>query len=383
MKTLNIMTSSDQNLSKWILPQLVAIGENLSNYQINFFMVHSDIEESTIEDMRDLCRGYKNIFFWEIKLNTEVKLGTAEDIKKYEFLTKHGGAWPKEAYFTIGCEKYLPEWVDRILYIDASDVLILGDIGEFYFSDFKNCYITAYCSKLNYEEDIVRNGYNDPDNIHHLHVISKGGMFNAGSYMINVNLLRDSKVDWLDKAYNISQLLSEKFKYDMAHQVSIFEKYLDISMSYQGDEGIMSSIYMNRMNYFGYRSQTTGNNWVYNYMITQPLIHDTNFFPYAPDAKIVHIHYKPFHCIVEDDDFNPTNHNNLIQCFFPKEIMDIFRKWMEYFKKTKLDYDEFLKGVRHILFEIKPEEEIPYLLQNMNSAQKHKVLFFANSLLRE
>ena len=42
-----------------------------------------------------------------------------EDTSGYMELASKGGGWVGEAYFSLLCHEYLPESVDRILYIDA------------------------------------------------------------------------------------------------------------------------------------------------------------------------------------------------------------------------------------------------------------------------
>jgi lipopolysaccharide biosynthesis glycosyltransferase len=60
-----------------------------------------------------------------------------EDTAPFVELAALGGGWAYEAYFSLCCHEYLPADVDRILYIDAGDVIIDGDISDYYFGDFE------------------------------------------------------------------------------------------------------------------------------------------------------------------------------------------------------------------------------------------------------
>jgi hypothetical protein len=45
---INFMTSCDNKLAQFILPQLAAISKNLDKYNINFFLLHDRISEDNI-----------------------------------------------------------------------------------------------------------------------------------------------------------------------------------------------------------------------------------------------------------------------------------------------------------------------------------------------
>lgn len=50
--------------------------------------------------------------------------------------------WPTEIYYRIFAAGYLPESVNRVLYLD-SDIIVKGDISEFYNTDFEDNFFAA------------------------------------------------------------------------------------------------------------------------------------------------------------------------------------------------------------------------------------------------
>ncbi len=127
MKTINIMTSCDGNLMKFIPIQLESIAESLENMVINFYIFHDGSEGDYVKELHKL--KYKNIKLYDI---------VVEDAQLYDAIAKYGGGWCGAAYYSLCAWQYLPENMDRILYIDAGDVLIVGNIDEYYFADFED-----------------------------------------------------------------------------------------------------------------------------------------------------------------------------------------------------------------------------------------------------
>lgn len=56
-----------------------------------------------------------------------------------------GGSWCKEAYFSLEAYQHLPQDIDRILYLNAGDILAVDDITPYYNGDFegKNLLVTG------------------------------------------------------------------------------------------------------------------------------------------------------------------------------------------------------------------------------------------------
>ena len=129
-RRINIMSSCDENYAKLIPVQLLSIADNLVDvYEVHYFLFYSRVNEKIINFLKEYCEKL-GIVFHGVRIT---------DTKPYEELASKGGGWVYEAYFPFECHNFLPLEVERILYIDAADVLIIGDVGDYYFSDFEDC----------------------------------------------------------------------------------------------------------------------------------------------------------------------------------------------------------------------------------------------------
>ncbi|MCL2576754.1 MAG: hypothetical protein FWE27_01710 [Defluviitaleaceae bacterium] len=226
-KRINIMTSCDDNLAKYILPQLVAIDKNLREYDVHFFLAHSRVFPKNIKLLKNFAKEKTSITFHEAKVS--------KNISFYESLVSDGGPWPREAYFTLRLQDYIPDDVDRIMYIDAGDVIINGDIAPYYFGGFEGKSIIAsmHDFKLNPATDEYEL-YNKDDLMH----ISKHGLlFNSGSYVIN-----------MDKFRKAGYSVSDYFRLRDA----LIENKKTGKLAYFGDQGFLAAAFVEDVKFFGY-----------------------------------------------------------------------------------------------------------------------------------
>ena len=229
------MTSCDGNLMKFIPVQLEAITTNLSNRQINFYLFHDGKDKNYVNKLKKI--KYNNINFRDIVI---------ENADKYDYIAirgyEQGGGtarkrWGGAAYYSLCAYKYLPEDMDRILYIDAGDIMIISDIDEYYFSDFcdKMFIVTGTRFKT---KDGQFHTYekNDLLNPEYIAEMSKG-TFNSGSYVINLEKMRKKKYD-LEHYCLLSDLL--------------YEGRGKPILTYMGDQGFISLIFANDFKLFAY-----------------------------------------------------------------------------------------------------------------------------------
>jgi lipopolysaccharide biosynthesis glycosyltransferase len=139
-ETINIMTSCDNNLAKWVAPALTGIAENLRGRKVDFYFFHSRVDGENLNFLKSHAKRFSNIEFREVRIE--------DDAPYAELASRGGAAWAYEAYYSLECHKYLPESVERILYIDAGDVMILGDIDEYYYGDFRGCSLLAHIARF-------------------------------------------------------------------------------------------------------------------------------------------------------------------------------------------------------------------------------------------
>ena len=228
------MSSCDENYAKLLPVQLLSIADNLIftrlNYVIHFYLFYSRVSPETIEYLNKYC-DYLGIVFHKILIS---------DARPYEELASNGGVasksgwWPHEAYFTVECHKYLPPRVNRILYIDAADVLILADIGEYYFDSFDDCSLIATCAR--YKSDFSIFEKSDLGvNWYRAGILR--GLFNSGSYVVNIKKMRRENLtvgDYIALKNALAGIYPEKDEI------------------YFGDQGLLSAAFAGDIKYFAY-----------------------------------------------------------------------------------------------------------------------------------
>jgi len=232
-RRINIMSSCDDAYAKFIPVQLLSIADNLlshpQGYELHFYLFHSRVSKENIEYLRYFSDTL-GIAFCEVKI---------VDTEPYIELASKGGNWPHEAYYSLACHSYLPPEVDRILYIDAADVLILGDIGEFYFADFDGCSIAATCTQ--YKK--TSTGYvtalksSDLSDEYLRFMIIRGSIFNSGSYLLNLDKMRRENL-------SLNEYIALKNQLENI--------YPNIEKIYHGDEGLLAAAFVGDIKYFGY-----------------------------------------------------------------------------------------------------------------------------------
>jgi len=209
--------------------QLLSIANNLLSSkqgkytEVHYYLFYSRISEELIKSLHIYCEtlgiAFHNIFIADTDLYAE--------------LASKGGSWSYEAYFSLECYRYLPKEVDRILYIDAADVLILGDIGEYYFSDFDGCSLIVTPGRYKppgviFEKDDLS------DDEQRAGILR--GLFNSGSYVINVDKMRRANVP-----------LSDYIVFKKA-----LEEIYPNNNIYFGDQGLLSAVFVGDIKYFEY-----------------------------------------------------------------------------------------------------------------------------------
>jgi lipopolysaccharide biosynthesis glycosyltransferase len=231
---MNIMTSADDGIAEYILPQLASLSVTNNRYNIDFYLFHSSISDEKIKLIADFAESV-HIGFFEVRIT---------DKTPYEQFVKAGGRWPAEAYYTVGLHKFLPETLDRIMYVDAGDAFWNGDCGRFYFADFedKAAVATMYRSK------ITRSAIGFPqalplekadlDNPQYRALIVRGA-FSSGTVLYNLEKIRGGGYEFEDFA-----ALTGKIAELSGTDTGI----------YFGDQGLLSAAYLGDVKYWGFPS---------------------------------------------------------------------------------------------------------------------------------
>ncbi len=231
IKHYNIMTSCDGNLIDYVSIQLYTMWKNLKDSIIDFYLFHRGIDENNIKILETLCNHFQNITFHSVIVT---------DPEKYDMIASHGGGWAGEAYFPLCAHQLLPDTINRILYIDAGDVIIYDDISPYYRCDFEDNAIIA--TSIRYKEkDGQLVTFQESD----LYDRTQGfpsicrGLFNSGSYVLNLKKMRDAKLD-LNDYVSFSQQLCE------------LSGQSDTSHIYWGDQGFLSAAFVGDIKIYNY-----------------------------------------------------------------------------------------------------------------------------------
>jgi hypothetical protein len=229
--SVNILTSCDDNLVKYVTVQWVTIAAKIKE-DVCFYLMHSRVSEENIQFLKKFSEKIPNFTFFEIKITNE------EQIEKLKFLAKYGGNWSYEAYMPLLCGEYTN--CDRLLCIDAGDVLFNQDISPYYNCNFEGnaLIITPYQYKIK-NGNIEKFTAADIDDVSSAHDISCG-IFNSGSYMINA--------DYFRKNINFDSFCEYIEKYTEKYSIINKEK----PQIYFGDQGLLSLFFIDKMKYFDF-----------------------------------------------------------------------------------------------------------------------------------
>lgn len=226
----NILTSCDDNLAPYIAVNLMAMSCNLAEANLDFFLLYSDISQKNLEMLHALCESLSNLMFHPIPV---------PDPEPFLLLSNYGG-WAKEAYYPASAHLLLPKTVARVMYLDAGDTMIIGDISPYYNYDFQDRALIVTGSSYKREDNRLAPYQADDlsDWKNSLPYILRG-VFNSGSYMINLEKLRQSELaldDFLSLAEEIQKIAG-----DNANKTA-----------YWGDQGLFSAAFVGNIRYYDF-----------------------------------------------------------------------------------------------------------------------------------
>lgn len=231
-KHYHIMTSCDDALIPYVTVQLMAMALNLKEADIDFYLFHSRVSRRNLEMLDTLCNALEDgkIRFHEIVVpHAEI----------YEELAAYGDGWAGEAYYSLCAHQLLPDSVERVLYLDAGDTLIMGDIASYYEDDFQGKSMIVTAINYKYVNDTL-----EPLDAEDMWLYENGlsqalrGVFNSGSYVMNLCKMRKDERGLPDYQY-----LSEVLRQAVG---------MDRSDVYWGDQGLLTAAFLGDLKYYGF-----------------------------------------------------------------------------------------------------------------------------------
>ena len=276
-KHYNIMTSCDEKLLAQMSVLIYSISANLNDAVTDFYLLHRGIDSSRLGKIDALCRKLDNVIFHSI---------VVPDVQNYDFLASYGGSWAGEAYFSLCAHTVLPESIDRILYVDAGDVMVTGDIADFYHYDFGGRTLIVHPARWKIQNDALvefePSDLKKTDGEDSVWGIVRG-LFNSGSYMMNIKKMREDG-------------LSMEFYFDVVDRL---KKICGAGRQnlYWGDQGLLSAAFVGDIRC--YRSDEIRNIWYmpYNFCLwyyrTIPIkpAYRPAVVHFVPDAKPWQVKY--------------------------------------------------------------------------------------------
>lgn len=158
------------------LPQMKSVICSLGisqNIPIDFYLMHHELSHEHVREVQILVDKYCKGRLTEIKLDTKFLQG-AKVLSHFSL----------EMYYRIFASDYLPQDLDRILWLDA-DLVVIKDIKSFYEQDFQGKSLVA-CGH--------RNGssfdYKGTKDLIRLGIPTDGTYFNSGVLLINLEKIR-------------------------------------------------------------------------------------------------------------------------------------------------------------------------------------------------
>ena len=170
---MNILIASDDN---YINPALVLIKSLIhnTNEDIHVFYMYYSLKQKSIKKLE---RIFKDNSGGELSL-VRVDSCFFDEAPVYAHFTK-------ETYFRFLADKYLPQDIDKVLYLDP-DIVINGSIQDFYSRSFYDSNNKEMALVACEEKEISKNY----THLQELNMPEKCKYFNAGVLLINLKLMR-------------------------------------------------------------------------------------------------------------------------------------------------------------------------------------------------
>ena len=120
---MNILVSINKGYISHFLTMLNSLAQNNINQKFNVYVMHSNLDNKACEYIEN--KKPANVVLHYIFMNETMFKG-APKVKRY----------PYEIYYRIFAPLYLPEDLDRVLYLDC-DLIVHNDISNLYNTDFE------------------------------------------------------------------------------------------------------------------------------------------------------------------------------------------------------------------------------------------------------
>lgn len=170
MNELNILVTLDENYIPVLNTMIVSLIKSNPNCFFNIYLLHSSVRQEAVSDSRLLLGDSGSLSLIEAKNDG---LENAPTTSRY----------PQEIYYRIFAAQYLPDTIDRILYLDP-DIIVNGSLLPLYQLPMEDYYFAA-ASHIS--------GFLRMVNGIRLDMDEEGLYINSGVMLMNLKLLREEQ----------------------------------------------------------------------------------------------------------------------------------------------------------------------------------------------
>ncbi|WAA09595.1 glycosyltransferase family 8 protein [Fervidibacillus albus] len=177
---INILVTLNANYIPPLKVMLHSLFSKNKNESFHVYLMHSSLSEAQIHDLQQFFEQYGQHFH-----------PIFVDHKQFQNapVFRH---YTVEMYYRLAAHRFLPDSVDRILYLDP-DIVVINPIKDFYKTDFEDNLFIA--SEHEHTTKLVQ-----PINKFRLKTPSAKGYFNTGVLLMNISLMK--KLIRMDEIYS-------------------------------------------------------------------------------------------------------------------------------------------------------------------------------------
>ncbi len=128
-RSINILVTLDENYVPYLNVMLTSLLESNKDCCFDVYLLHSSIPDNAVDGTRKILGSSGELHMVKA---TDIGLSDAPTTSRY----------PAEIYYRIFAARYLPEYIDRILYLDP-DIIVNGSIKELYDINMDNYFFAA------------------------------------------------------------------------------------------------------------------------------------------------------------------------------------------------------------------------------------------------
>lgn len=204
---MNIMISINRDYMKYACIMLMSLKEHHRGILLHVYILHNELTDEDFQQMDEII-GSEGIEL----IPVFIPEGTVKDFQI--------GDWPEVNAYRLLATDLFGGTLERILHLDV-DILITGDISEFYNTPFEDSYLVACEDYLSDEQRLEK--------------CRQYGK-NEGVFFFNAGVL----------LFNISKLSSEGFYYSV--YADIRKKYPNIKIEYP-DQDMLNLLFNEKTKY--------------------------------------------------------------------------------------------------------------------------------------